>query len=166
MGHTAVTLEDLLSDFEETATRWQDFFQTNPGAASLPCDIARSANIGALVWHIYAAAYRHAERLLGEPVTDLETQTPVKNIAGAFTLEVAAAAKIRQFLQTTNEAALSEAQDFVSRTGFTASTSRRKLCLHIFVHAIRHWAHIGTLVRQGGYPVPWPQDILFSKVIR
>ena len=44
--------------------------------------------------------------------------------------------------------------------------TKRKLCLHVMVHAIRHWAQIGTLVRIGGYPPDWPQDILFSEAIR
>ena len=166
MGHCAVTLEDLLLDFEQTAARWQRFFQENPGAASVPCDIAKSTNVSALVWHIYAAAYRVSERLLNEPVSDLEAMTPVKDLNGAFSLKVAAAARIKQFLETTNEAALNETYELATPTGLKISTSRRKLCLHIFVHAMRHWAQIVPLVRLGGYPPAWPQDVLFSEAIR
>jgi uncharacterized damage-inducible protein DinB len=51
------------------------------------------------------------------------------------------------------------------RSGGEVSASRRKFCLHIFVHAIRHWAHIATILRQNGFPPSWLQDIVFSEAI-
>jgi uncharacterized damage-inducible protein DinB len=167
MSRCAVTMEDLLADFEATAARWQSFFAANPDAVAVPCDIAKTANVGELVWHIYAASFRHAQRLLGEDITDLEATTAVRDVAGGFRLKDEAAAKMRQFLSTATDAALDEVLEFRTRTGKNqVSTSRKKLFLHICVHAMRHWAQIGTLVRIGGYPPGWPQDILFSEAIR
>jgi uncharacterized damage-inducible protein DinB len=165
MSHTAVTLEDLLSDFDETAAKWKQFFAANRGAAEVVTDIANRDNIGSLVWHIYAASVRHSERLLGEPVTDLEGILPQKNLDSAWELQSRAAANLRRFLESTDDAALNEVFHFQTRVGGEASASRRKICLHIFVHAMRHWAQIGSVVRQHGFPPNWPQDILFSKAI-
>src|SRR5277367_5680652 len=115
MDHPAVTFEELLADYEATAARWKSFFEANPDAALVPTDIAKSQNIGELVWHIYAASFRHAQRLLGEEVTDLEGTTTVRDIASAFALEDGAVAKLRQFLENTSEAALHEQLEFKSR---------------------------------------------------
>jgi len=166
MSHSAVSFEELLADYEATATRWKDFFDANPGAALVPTDIAQSKNIGELVWHIYACSFRHAQRLLGEEVSDLEGTVTLRDTASAFALKDEAIAKLRQFLANASEAALEEQLEFKSRTtGRVSYGSRRKLCLHVLVHAIRHWAQIGTLVRLGGYPPDWPQDIWFSEAI-
>jgi uncharacterized damage-inducible protein DinB len=108
---------------------------------------------------------RHSQRLLGEPVSDLEAENPVKNLEAAWDLQARAVANLQRFLETTNEAALNEVLEFQTRTAGLVSGSRRKLCLHVFVHAIRHLAQIGTIVRQNGFPPGWPQDIFFSRAI-
>jgi uncharacterized damage-inducible protein DinB len=166
MSHIAVTFEELLADFDATAAKWKQFFAAHPAAASVPTDIRGTANIGELVWHIYAASLRHSQRLLGERVSDLEGTTPVKNLEGAWKLQAQASANLSVFLETVTESSLATVFHYQTLTGGDMSTSRRKLCLHIFIHAIRHWAQIGTTVRQNGHPPNWPQDILFSSAIR
>jgi uncharacterized damage-inducible protein DinB len=165
MSHSAVTLENLLADFDLTATKWKEFFAANPRAAEVPTDIAGSGTVGGLTWHIYAASVRNSERLLGEPFSDLEGRS-LKNLVTAWELQSRAAAKLRPFLETANDAALDEILRFQTRAGGEVTATKRKLCTHIFVHAIRHWAQIGPLVRQNGFPVGWAQDILFSEAIR
>ena len=166
MSHSAVTLEELLGHFQETAAKWKAFFAANTGASEVATDITQSGTIGALVWHIYAASTRHSERLLGEPVSDLEGTTPVKDLAGAWELQARAAANLERFLAGTGDAALNEVFRMTTKSGHEISCSRRKLCLHVFVHSIRHWAQIGTIVRQHGFPSGWPQDIAASEAIR
>lgn len=167
MEHSAVTLEALLADYEATAARWAKFFEANPGAALVPTDIAGSTNIGELVWHIFAASFRLGQRLLGEEITDFDSLTPVRDVSSAFALEAEAVRKLRRFLETASEATLEEPFEFKSRLARgVISGTKRKLCLHAMVHAIRHWAQITTLVRVAGYPPDWPQDILFSEAIR
>jgi uncharacterized damage-inducible protein DinB len=167
MSHCAVTLEDLLADYQATAARWKKFFEDNPGAALVATDVDGSKNIGELVWHIYAASFRLAQRLLGEELSDLESSTPVRDIPAAFALEAEAVKKLRQFLATASEETLEEPFEFKSRvTQQLISGTKRKLYLHVMVHAIRHWAQIGTLVRCAGFPPNWPQDILFSEAVR
>jgi uncharacterized damage-inducible protein DinB len=166
MSHTAVTLEALLGDFEATTAKWKNFFAENPGAAEVTTDIAGSSNIAALVWHICGVSLRHSQRLLGEPVSDLEAEGPVKNLAAAWESQARAVANLHRFLETTTEAALDETFEFQTRSAGMITGSRRKLCLHVFVHAIRHWAQIATLARQNGFPPRWGQDIFFSEAIR
>jgi uncharacterized damage-inducible protein DinB len=164
MGFAAVTLEDLFTDFELTTTKWKKFFAANPAAAEVPTDIAGSGTIGGLVAHIYMAAIRNSERLLGEPISDFKATA--RDLAGAWELERTATANLRRFLATADDATLDGTLSFTTKTAGEVTVTRRKQCLHIFVHAIRHWAQIGPLVRQAGYPVGWAQDILFSAAIR
>ncbi|ACO32731.1 MULTISPECIES: DinB family protein [Acidobacterium] len=166
MPHTAVTLEDLLADFHETAARWKAFFEAHPAAANVPTDIARSTTVAELIWHIYGVAYRHSERLLGQPVTDLDAANPARNLVSAWKLYEAASENLARFLAETDDAALDRVFSFSTRTAGEISGSYRKLCLHVFVHTIRHWAQIGPLVRQHGYLPAFGQDIFFSHSIR
>jgi uncharacterized damage-inducible protein DinB len=164
MSLVAVTFEDLLADYQLTTAKWKKFFAANPAAAEVATDIAGSGTIGGLVSHIYMAAVRSSERLLGEPISDFKGAE--RNLAGAWELEPRATANLRRFLDTANDAALDEILRFQTKAAGEVAVSRRKLCLHIFVHTIRHWAQIGTIVRQQGYPPDWGQDILFSAAIR
>lgn len=166
MPHPAATLEELLADFNLTATRWQAFFAENPEAANAPTDIARSTTVAELVWHMYAASYRHSERLLGLPVTDLEGATPQKTLDSAWKLHTVAAENLARFLAEADDEILNRVATFNTRTAGDISGSYRKLCLHLFIHAIRHWAQIGPIVRQNGFTPNWPQDIFFSSAIR
>lgn len=166
MSLAAVTFEELLADFDLTVARWKEFFAANPPAAEVPTDIANSRNVGALVWHIYGASVRLSQRLLGEPLIDLSEPKLVKNIGGAWEMHALGAANLRRFLNGASEAVLDEVMQFETKAAGKFEVTRRKVCLHVFVHAIRHWAQIGPLVRQSGFPVGWPQDILFSSAIK
>ena len=166
MSLATVTFEELLADFDLTAARWKEFFAANPTAAEVPTDIANSGTIGALVWHIYAASVRLSQRLLSEPLSDLSAPKPVKNIGGAWEMHALGVAKLRGFLAGADEAMLDEVMQFETKAAGKFEVTRRKVCLHVFIHAIRHWAQIGPVVRQAGFPVGWPQDILFSNAIR
>jgi uncharacterized damage-inducible protein DinB len=136
MSHTAVTLEALLGDFEATAAKWKNFFAENPGTAEVTTDIAGSSNIAALVWHIYGVSLRHSQRLLGEPVSDLEAEGPVKNLAAAWELQARAVANLHRFLETTTEAALDETFEFQTLSSACTSScmpsgiGRRSQLLH------------------------------------
>jgi uncharacterized damage-inducible protein DinB len=165
MPHCAATLEELLADFNLTATRWQAFFAENPEAANAPTDIARSTHVAELVWHMYAASYRHSERLLGLPVTDLEGDDPPKDLESAWKLHATASENLAIFLAQADEEAFDRIITFQTRSAGEISGTYRKLCLHVFVHAIRHWAQIGPIVRQHGYTPTWPQDIFFTTAI-
>jgi len=161
MSVAAVSFEELLDDFDLTAAKWRGFFAANPAAAEVPTDIAGSGTVAGLVCHIYVAAMRISERLEGDPVTEFGA---TKNLDAAWELQSKASGKLREFLDEADDAVLDQLRRLKLRTA-ELSVTRRKLCLHIFVHSIRHWAQIGPLVRQNGFPVGFPQDILFSEAI-
>jgi uncharacterized damage-inducible protein DinB len=167
MSFSAVSLEGLLADFDLTAAKWKRFFTEYPAAATVPTDINGAGTVGALAWHLYLASVVHSQRLLGEPVADFAaTAEKDKDIAGAWEMHALGSANLHRFLAATNDQALDVQIPVLTHLGTEMPMSRRKLCMHIFVHAIRHWAQIGPLVRQNGYPADWPQDISFSEAIR
>ncbi len=165
MPHCAVTLEELLADFNLTAARWQAFFAEHPQAADATTDIAHSTKVSDLVWHICAVSYRHSERVLGLPVTDLEALHPQKTLDSAWKLHATAAENLAQFLAQAEDETFDRVATFNTRTAGEISGTYRKLCLHLFIHAIRHWAQIGPIVRQNGFTPNWLQDIFFSTAI-
>lgn len=167
MSHVAVTFEDLLADFNETAGRWKAFFAEHPAAAEVATDIAGAGTIGGLAWHIYAATTRICERLQSEPVSDRRGfRDAHKDLAAAWELQATSADTLGRILGGASEAWLEEVITLPTRSAGEITTSRRKLCLHAFVHTIRHWAQIGPIVRQNGFAPGWPQDILGSQSIR
>ena len=166
MPHCAAPLEELLADFNLTAVRWQAFFAENPEAADAPTDIARSTTVAQLVWHLYAASYRQSERLLALPVTDLEGGDPPRDFDSAWKLQATASENLALFLAQAEDEAFDRILTFQTRSAGEVSGTYRKLCLHVFVHAIRHWAQIGPIVRQHGYTPAWMQDIFFSSAIQ
>jgi uncharacterized damage-inducible protein DinB len=168
MSHLAVTLEDLLADYELTTARWKSFFEANPDAAMVPTDIAGSKNVGELVWHIYAASFRTAQRLLGEELSSAASLSSVRDVSSAFLLQAEGTKKLRQFLETASEATLEETFEIrpSGTTGRVITGTKRKLCLHAMVHALRHWAQIVPLLRVKGFRPDWTHDILASEAIR
>ena len=163
MTAAAVTFEELLADFEATTARWKQFFTEHPDAAKIPTDIAGTHNIGELVRHIYAGALRTSERILARPLSEMEKSG---DLASAWELQAQASANLRGFLATATDDTYGEIVRFPTRIAGEIVATRRKLCLHAFIHAIRHWAQIATILRQHGCPPDWPQDIIASPTIK
>ncbi|HEX3437903.1 MAG TPA: DinB family protein [Pseudacidobacterium sp.] len=168
MSHTAVTLEDLLADYEATTDRWKNFFEANPDAALVPTDIAGAKNVGELVRHIYTASFRTAQRLLGEELSNPALLFPEGDISTAFVIYAEGTKKLRQFLDTATETTLEEKFEIQrpGGQGRVISGTKRKLFLHVWVHATRHWAQIVPVLRVNGFSPDWVHDILSSEVIR
>jgi uncharacterized damage-inducible protein DinB len=40
---------------------------------------------------------------------------------------------------------------------------RRTLFVHLFMHSVRHYAQLATLVRQHGYPVDFAMDYVIMR---
>lgn len=164
MSLIALTCEEMLADFESTFSRWRDFFQKTPAALKVPCDVAGSKNVGELVWHIYTTSIRHSQRLLAEPVEPFD-QGRSADLAILEALAVRASGNLHRFLDSCNEQSLNQVFEYTIRSGGVVHSSRRKLYIHIYVHAVRHWAQIATLLRQHDLKPDWPQDFLASTAI-
>jgi uncharacterized damage-inducible protein DinB len=161
MSLIALTCDELFDDFEATAERWRRFFSLHPAALALPCDISGSTNVGELVWHIFAVSLRLSQRLLVEPVNPFD-QSRVSDLDSLMSIEKEAAKNLELFLGAATAESLDDMLEFTIRGGVVVRCTRRKLFVHIAVHAIRHWAQIATLLRQNHLPPDWPTDFLSS----
>ena len=75
-----------------------------------------------------------------------------------------ARAGLRKYLATANDAEMASSLT-LSAAGFTISGSARKFLTHTFVHSLRHWAQLATVLRQYGHETSWPHDFVLSDVI-
>lgn len=165
MSLAAITFEELLADNEANAARWREWFEAHPQALDVVCDVAGSETAGELVHHIFAVQMRHAQRLLGEPVYSYAEEPP-RGPEALFALERQGVEALHRFLARTSPEHLGEVIHFTARSGRQFSITRRKLYVHIMVHAIRHWAQISTLLRQNGFHPGWSPDFLSSPAMR
>ena len=51
--------------------------------------------------------------------------------------------------------------DFQTRSSGSVRVTRRVVLVHLFMHSIRHYAQLATLVRQHGVKPDWPMDYLY-----
>lgn len=56
--------------------------------------------------------------------------------------------------------------EFQTRSAGVLLTSRKTVLFHAVFHGIRHYAQLGTLVRQQGYKTDWYGDYLFMGATR
>jgi uncharacterized damage-inducible protein DinB len=115
------------------------------------------------VLHIFGVELRYAQRLLEERVAspDEFTQTTVEEV---FELGEHARSQLVQFLTNTSEADLDKVLTFATMTAGTVTANKHKIATNIFLHEIRHWAQIATVLRQNGYVDQWPHDMLLSSI--
>ncbi len=160
-----ISLEELLVDNEAGTAKWQVWFQANPAALDVPCDIYNSGTVRGMLKHIFAVELRHSQRLLGQEVVGYDA-IPVGSLEDLFSVHARAVANLRQFLLQANDATLTENIELQTVSAGTLHATRRKLFLHILLHSIRHWAQLSTLLREKGFRTEWPKDFLFSEAMQ
>lgn len=121
------------------------------------------ATIGGVVMHIFAVELRYAERLLDLEATQWEDfrQTSIEDV---FELGDHARGLIVQFLTTAPEADLDRVLTFKTLTAGIVTASKHKIASNVFLHGIRHWGQIATVLRQHGFADQWSHDMLLSGV--
>jgi uncharacterized damage-inducible protein DinB len=155
---------ELLDYCAEETNRWRDFFQANPGALEVPCDIAGTKTVRELVLHIVAAQMRYAERLLNLPITEYESLHG-KSGQELFQLAQKSLEDLRSFAVAANDPDWDGTLTFPTRTAGTLTASRRKIFIHALLHGVRHWAQLATFLRQHGYKQHWAHDFIFTSAI-
>jgi uncharacterized damage-inducible protein DinB len=155
---------ELLDYANEETNHWRDWFEKNPPALDVPCDIAGTHNVRELVLHIVIVQLRYAQRLLNQPVTEY-AELGSKSAAELFTLAAKSAEDLRSFAVSANDPDWDGTLTFPTRSAGTLTASRRKIFVHALLHGIRHWAQLATFLRQQGYQQDWPHDFIFSSVI-
>jgi uncharacterized damage-inducible protein DinB len=159
----ALRYETLLEFTSTEHHRWHDWFVEHPKAWAVPFATGRMATIGGVVMLIFAVELRYAERLLDQEATQWEDfrQTSIEDV---FELGDHARGLIVQFLTTGSEADLDRVLTFKTLTAGIVTASKHKIASNVFLHGIRHWGQIATVLRQQGFADQWSHDMLLSGV--
>jgi len=163
INRCALTYNVLLEVTSTEHHRWRDWFLEHPKAWAIPFATGRMATIGGLVLHIFGVELRYAQRLLDQEVTAWEEfrQTSIDEV---FELGDNARGQLVHFLTTAPEKDLDRVLTFQTLTAGTISASKYKIASNIFLHDIRHWGQIATVLRQNGFVDQWPHDMLLSDI--
>jgi uncharacterized damage-inducible protein DinB len=163
INRCALTYKVLLEVTSTEHHRWRDWFLEHPKPWTIPFATGRMATIGGLVLHIFGVELRYAQRLLDQEVTAWEEfrQTSIDEV---FELGDNARGQLVHFLTTAPEKELDRVLTFQTLTAGTISASKYKIASNIFLHDIRHWGQIATVLRQNGFVDQWPHDMLLSDI--
>ena len=159
----ALRYETLLEYTSTEHHRWHDWLVQRPKAWAVPFATGRMATIGGVVTHIFAVELRYAQRLLDLEVTPWEgfRQTSLEDV---FELGDNARGQLVQFLTTAPESELDRVLTFQTLTAGIVSASKHKITSNIFLHGIRHWGQVASVLRQNGFADQWSHDMLLSSV--
>jgi uncharacterized damage-inducible protein DinB len=121
------------------------------------------ATIGGVVTHIFAVELRYAQRLLDREVTSWDDfrQTSIDDV---FELGDNARGLLVQFLTSAPDSELDRVLTFQTLTAGTVTASKHKIASNVFLHGIRHWGQIATVLRQNGFADQWPHDLLLTNI--
>jgi uncharacterized damage-inducible protein DinB len=157
----ALTYKALLELTSTEHHRWHEWFAEHEEAWAVAFASGRTATIGGMVLHIFGVELRYAQRLLDQRVTSWEefTQTTVEEV---FEVGEQARGLLVQFLTTAPEEELDKILTFQTMTAGTVTASKYMIASNIFLHDIRHWAQIATVLRQNGFTDQWGHDMLLS----
>jgi len=159
----ALRYETLLELTSTEQHRWHDWFVERPAAWSVPFATGRMATVGGVVTHIFVVELRYAQRLLDQEVTPWE-EFPQTSIEDVFELGDHARSQLVQFLTSASESELDRVLTFQTLTAGTITASKYKIASNVFLHGIRHWGQIATVLRQNGFTDQWPHDMLLSNI--
>jgi uncharacterized damage-inducible protein DinB len=161
-----ISFADLLRYNESEAFKWRAWLEAQPLEL---LDVAfgnpaqRMGNVREMIWHIFVTEWVYACVLNGEPFDGWDQFTR-DSIADVFAIGEQARAGLRKYLTTATEAGAASPVTLSAR-GFTVSGSARKFLTHAFVHSLRHWAQLATVLRQHGHASDWPHDFVLSDAI-
>ena len=161
MNTPGISFADLLAYTDDETRRWKEFFRQHPAALDVPTDVRGTKNVRDLVIHIFEAEQVFGCAVLGEPRPDF-AKFPKSTLDEIFAIGEDARRKMRDFLRTATDEALSGQQPF----GPAGQVSRRKLLAQALTHGMRHWAQLATDLRRAGYPTDWVHDILMSSTVK
>lgn len=159
----ALRYETLLEFTSTEHHRWHDWFVERPKAWAVPFATGRMATVGGVVMHIFAVELRYAQRLLDQKVTQWEDlrQTSIEDV---FELGDHARGHLVHFLTSAPESELDRVLTFQTLTAGPVSASKYKIASNVFLHGIRHWGQVATVLRQNGFADQWGHDMLLSGV--
>ncbi|HJQ10781.1 MAG TPA: DinB family protein [Gemmatimonadaceae bacterium] len=142
--------------------RWHDWFESNPDAWNVPFASPPMSTVGDMVKHIMGVELRYTQRLRDEPVSEWEQLLAHTSLEDVFAMGDNARALLVDFLTNAAESELDRVLTFKTLTAGTVTASKHKIASNVFLHGIRHWGQIATVLRQNGFTTQWPHDMLLS----
>ena len=144
--------------------RWHDWFEANLRAWEVGFASPPMSTVGGVVNHIFAVELRYTQRLRDETVSEWEELVRHASIEDAFALGDNARALLVDFLSNAPDRELDSVLTFKTLTAGTVTASKHKIASNIFLHGIRHWGQIATVLRQHDFSTQWPHDMLLSTI--
>jgi len=163
MVSCALAYDVLLRYTDGETARWHDWFSAHPTALDVPFATGSMDTLRGLLVHIFAVELRYAERLLGRPVTSYD-DIQAKSIEEIFALGDRARALLREYLDSATMDDMREVLTFATLTAGTVTASKYKIASNVFLHGIRHWGQVATVLRTAGFGDQWGHDMLLSDV--
>jgi len=162
----SISFADLLC-YEETETaRWRTWLEKQSAALlDLPFgDAARHmGTVREMLWHIFITEWVYGCVLNGESF-DAWDQFKKETLADLFGIQREAHRLLSAYLATATEAGMTKRMTLSAR-GTTIEGSARKFLTHTFLHSLRHWAQLATVLRQNGHQTDWQHDYVLCDVM-
>jgi uncharacterized damage-inducible protein DinB len=161
-----VSFADLLRYNDSEAMRWRAWLEAQ---SSELLDVPfgnpaqRMGSVREMIWHIFITEWVYASVLNGESYDGWD-QFKLDSVAELFAIGDRARAGLRKYLANATDANMATSLT-LSAAGFTINGSARKFLTHTFVHSLRHWAQLATVLRQHGHETSWPHDFVLSGAI-
>lgn len=158
----SIAFRDLLSYSDYLAQRWLNYFRQNPAALDIEVG-GRTRALRDLAAHIFQVEQFFADLLAQEGAggTGRPAQMEAPQLDQLQQMHQKSHDKLAQYITAANEETLQRTRTLGPRT-----VSERKILAQAVLHSIHHWAQVAMEVRQAGFPVEPPQDIIASPVMK
>ena len=161
-----ISFADLLRYNESEAMKWRAWLEAQPSELlDVPFgNVAqRMGNVREMIWHIFIVEWVYACVLNGEPYDGWDQFTR-DSVAELFAIGEQGRAGLRKYLANATDVDMAKSHT-LSAAGFSVTGSARKFLAHTFIHSLRHWAQLATVLRQHGHETGWPHDFVLSDAI-
>jgi uncharacterized damage-inducible protein DinB len=161
-----ISFADLLHYNELEAMKWRAWLEAQPpDVLDLPFGdpARRMGTVREIIWHTFMTEWVYACVLNGESFEAWD-QFKRESLDDLFAIGEHARAGLRKYLATATEPGMGSPQT-LSAQGFTVTGSARKFLTHTFIHSLRHWAQLSTVLRQNGRETGWAHDFVLSDAI-
>jgi uncharacterized damage-inducible protein DinB len=161
MSEPLLTAHDAIKWNETTTAGWRKLLAAQPALLDLPCSIAKTASVAQLLQHIVAVELRYAERIAELPETDY-ANIPYDSVEAIYATHDRAVALYNEALSKNLD--WDKQLEFSTRAGDRGRASLKTIFFHAVLHSIRHYAQLGTILREQGHPTNLHGDYLLMGV--
>lgn len=163
MSEPVLTAQEARAWYDTTSNHWRRFLTDHPEILALPCDIAGTKTVAELMQHIVAVELRYAQRLARMTETDY-SEVRFDSVEALFDTHDRAGEIYKSVLASNLD--WDEKIEYTTRLWGPVRSSFKTILFHAFLHSIRHYAQLGTLVRQHGFSTNWAGDYMVMGVER